>query len=329
MNFNRKLAILTLAVMLFTLTACQNDDKIEAQRTTDNIIHVVTTLFPQYDFARTLGNEDVDVSLLLPPGVESHSFEPTPQDVLAILNSDIFIYTSLEMEPWVSEVLKNVDETKTTVIDASVGIDMIASDHEHEDDHDLVEEHDEDHSEDAVDPHYWLDPNNAIHMVKTISEALIQKLPSQETQIKARQNTLINALENLDADIIRAFENTDSKTILTGGHFAFGYFAHRYGLESQSPYAGFSPDAEPTPQRIAALMKTIKETKAKAIYYEELIDPRVAKIISEETGVKMLLLHGAHNLSKQEIEEGVTYIEIMEGNLERLKEGLGYHESTN
>ena len=119
---------------------------------------------------------------------------------------------------------------------------------------------------------------------------------------------------------------TESKTILSGGHFAFGYFAHQYGLDHLSPYAGFSANAEPTPQRITELIRTIKETNAKAIFYEELVDPKVTKVIVGETGIPMLLLHGTHNVSKEDLDSGKTYFDFMYENLENLKVGLGYND---
>ena len=183
-----------------------------------------------------------------------------------------------------------------------------------------------DHEEGEYDPHYWLDPINGLIMTESIKEALIEAMPENRAIFEANAAELVSALESLDRDFITAFEKTQSKTILSGGHFAFGYFAKRYGLDNMSPYVGFSPDAEPTPRRIADLIDTIESTKAKAIFYEELIDPRVATIISQEAGVEMLLLHGAHNISKDEITGGISYIEIMKGNLERLKIGLGYVE---
>ena len=130
----------------------------------------------------------------------------------------------------------------------------------------------------------------------------------------------------MDKKFVETFSKVKHKTIIHGGHFAFGYFAKRYGLEYISPYDGFSPNAEPTPKKISELMNNMKSLGLNVIYYEELIDPKVAKIISEETGGKMLLLHGAHNISKEELESGISYIEIMESNLDRLKEGLGYDE---
>jgi len=289
-------------------------------------ISIITSLFPQYDFAKTIAGDFADVSLILPPGIESHSYEPTPKDIIKITESDLFIYTNEIMEPWAHSLIENIETDKTKVVDLSIGIELLANSHSHEEGDHEHEEGEEVHEEGEYDPHYWLDPQNAIIMVSTIRDALIEVLPAEAEVFNANAQILLDELQSLDTEIAAVIEKTDSKTILSGGHFAFGYFAHRYGLENLSPYVGFSPDAEPTPQRIAELIDTISETGAKAIFYEELIDPRVAKVISDEADVEMLLLHGAHNVSKDEIESGITYIEIMKGNLERLKIGLGYHE---
>lgn len=341
---SKKMVLMTLLLtLILVLSGCQVNgsqnetdnngitgagDALENNKEEVTQLNVVTTLFPQYDFTKEIGGENVDVTLIIPPGVEPHAFEPTPQDVLKMLDADVLIYTSAEMEPWITSVLETLDPSKTLVVDASVGVDMIASDHDdadHEEDADHEDHEDEhDHDHEGTDPHYWLDPNNAIIMVSNIEVALSKKLPEQATLFSENASKLTHDLETLDQAIVEAVERFDSKTILSGGHFAFGYFAHRYGLENVSPYEGFSPDAEPTPQKIAQLIDTISSTKAKAIYYEELIDPRVAKVISDETGVEMLLLHAAHNISKEELSKGTTYLEIMYGNLERLKEGLGY-----
>ncbi len=338
-NKHRKKTVLLVILLTFimVLSGCQTNNS-QSETNNKNItdtsnsiennteestqLNIVTTLFPQYDFSRTIGGNAVNVTLIIPPGVEPHAFEPTPQDVLKMLDADILIYTSAEMEPWITSVLETLDPSKTLVIDASVGVEMLASDHNHEEDADHEEEAHDDNE--GVDPHYWLDPNNAIIMVNSIESALSEKLPEEQIIFVENASKLKNDLESLDQAIVESVARFESKTILSGGHFAFGYFAHRYGLENVSPYEGFSPDAEPTPQKIAQLIDTISSTKAKAIYYEELIDPRVAKVISDETGVEMLLLHAAHNISKEELSNGTTYLEIMYGNLERLKEGLGY-----
>ena len=293
-------------------------DDISNEEEAQEKISVVATLFPQYDFARRIGGGNVEVRYLLPTGTEAHSYEPTPQDMVSLLTADVFLYTGDFMEPWTKNIVENLKEEDVLVIDLSQGIPLLtADDHDHDDDHD------DDHGDEAVDPHYWTDPNMAIIMVKTIGGALSQADPDNAEQYKNEEAALIEDLMTLDSDIREALSRTKSKTILSGGHFAFGYFARQYGLEHMSPYAGFSPNAEPTPQRITALIQTIEETGANAIYHEELIDPKVAQVIVDETGVKLMLLHGAHNISKEELDSGKTYIEIMYDNLENLKEGLG------
>lgn len=302
-------------------------------------IEIIATLFPQYDFARAVGGEYVNVTLLLPPGVEAHSYEPTPQDVAKIEKSDLFIYTGPFMEPWAEKMISTTEKTDKQVANVSENVTLLKSeDHDHHDtdlhesgenhdadehdDHDVDEHDDHDHGE--YDPHIWLDPNNAIIMVQDILDHLVAIDPDHQAIYEANAADYIEKLKTLDNDIKEARKGFKSNVIIYGGHFAFGYFAHAYDLEYVSPYSGFAPDAEPTPQKIAEMIDVMDEAHSKAIFYEELIDPRVARVISEETGAEMLLLHGAHNVSKDELSSGVTYVEIMYQNLERLKEGLGY-----
>lgn len=313
-----------LYVGLFFVTGCVRQTSDPIVDSTQSIketyqLKIIASLFPHYDFARAIAGDFAEVTLILPPGIESHAYEPTPKDIIKITEADLFLYTSETMEPWAQSLIQSIDLNHTRVLDMSVGIDLMAANHEASINEGV-------HEEGEYDPHYWLDPQNAIIMVESIKEALIDAMPEQKALFEANASALIMSLEALDQDFSSAFEKTQSKTILSGGHFAFGYFAKRYGLENLSPYVGFSPDAEPTPKRIANLINTIEQTKAKGIFYEELIDPRVATIISEEAGVQMLLLHGAHNISKDELKSGITYIDIMKGNLERLKIGLGYVE---
>lgn len=315
--------ILSLLSLVVLMTGCTSQTADASDASNEGKLIIVTSLFPHYNFAQTIAGDYAEVTLLLPPGTEAHTYEPTPKEIIKITESDLFLYTSEVMEPWAYALIETVDESQTTIIDMSTGIEPMASNHNDEETEAASET---DHEEGEVDPHYWLDPTNAQIMVETIQAALIEKMPEQKAYFEANAKVLLSELEALDREFVDTFEKTESKTILSGGHFAFGYFAKRYGLENMSPYVGFSPDAEPTSKRIVELIETIKVTKAKAIFYEELIDPRVAKIISEEAGVEMLLLHGAHNLSKDELEGGTTYIQIMKGNLERLKIGLGYVE---
>ncbi|MGE4384992.1 MAG: metal ABC transporter solute-binding protein, Zn/Mn family [Endomicrobiaceae bacterium] len=300
-----------------------------AKGTTTGKVEVITTLFPTYDFVRQIGKDKVNVHLLLPPGVEPHTFEPKPQDIVKINRADIFVYTGKYMEPWVEELLQGIPNKNLEIVDASTGISLIS---EKDDDNDGHEEHGE-HSEHhdnkehhhhhaGKDPHIWLDFDNDKIMVDTIVKALCEKDSDNKDFYMKNAEEYKNKLTDLDKRFKETLSTAKHRTIIYGGHFAFGYFAKRYGLEHDSPYEGFSPNAEPSPKVLGELIKKLKASGIKYIYYEELLDPKVARTISEATGAKLELLHGAHNVSKSELEKGITFISIMENNLKKLKEGL-------
>jgi zinc transport system substrate-binding protein len=302
--------ILTLIVGLtLVLNGCT------PTQTDNNKITVITSLFPQYDFVRQIAQDKVNVTLLLPAGVEPHSFEPTPQTIVTIGNADIFVYTNAMMEPWIEKVIDNVKQDNLLIVESSLGIEYIEHQEEEE-----FEEEEEDHEE--LDPHVWLDPMNAKIMAQNILDALITADPENAEFYKANAAALFIELDELKADYDEVFLDPTHKTIIYGGHFAFGYLANRYGLEILSPYTGFSPNAEPTPQAIIELIDRMTELNIKTIYYQELIDPKTARVIAEQTGAKMVLLHGAHNVTTEELQSGVTYVSIMRENAQKLREGF-------
>lgn len=280
-------------------------------------LEVITTLFPTYDFARQIGKDRLNVSLLLPPGVEAHAFEPRPADIVKLNHADIFVFTGKYMEPWVEKMLKGVNQ-KLTVVDTSQGIELL-EDHD-EEHHDHKHEHDHEHS--GKDPHIWLDLANAQQMVMTIARALAEKDPTNKEFYEVNAREYNQQLANLDARFKTMLATAKYKNLIYGGHFTFGYFAKRYGLTHSSPYQGFSPNAEPRPKSLAKLIKMLKHSGMNSIYHEELLDPKVARTIAEETGAKLELLHGAHNISKEELQRGVTFLELMEANFNKLKVGL-------
>ena len=302
-----KKLIMSSLMFILLLTACisQNDNDYIAD---GNRIKILITIFPLYDFTREIIQDTSNLTLLLPPGIEIHSFEPTAKEILRITDADVFIFMGEELEPWVGKIASEFSELKA-VIDSSQGIALMENNEYNE-----------------KDPHIWLDPIYAMEIVENILDGLILADPENETAYKKNAEEFKEKIQKLNDDISTAMEKTKYNTIIYGGHFAFGYFARRYGLEYISPYHGFSPDSEPTPQNIANMIDVLNETESKYIYFEEMIEPRVAKIISAQTGAEMLLLHGVHNVTKQELNEGISYLQIMRDNLERLKLGLGYYE---
>jgi len=284
----------------------------------DRRLKIITTLFPLYDFTKTITGEKADVVLILPPGVEAHSFEPKAGDILRINSADMFIYTGKFMEPWAENLIKGIENKKLSIIDASSGIkfSIVHSDkHGHKRIHDAVADHSN------IDPHIWLDMSNVQIMIDNILAGLLKKDPVNRDYYKKNAEEYKAKIVELDERFKKNLDSCKKRIILHGGHFAFGYLARRYNLEYISAYRG-SPDAEPTPKLIAQMKKTIQEKSIKYIFYEEIINPRVAYVLERETGVGLLKLHGCHNITKEEMDRGVTFISLMEENLKNLKKGL-------
>jgi zinc transport system substrate-binding protein len=306
---------ITLFILLFVVPFTSADQKLK----------VVATIFPLYDFAREVGGDRIDASMLLPPGVEAHTFEPRPQDIVRLNKADVFLYTGQFMEPWAADLLKGVTNKGLVAVDTSTGISLMD---EEEHGEAQGEEHGEEppeghahHGHEGKDPHIWLDPVLAQTMVDTIAQAFSQKDPLNSAFYQANAESYKARLKDLDARFAATLSMCQIRTIIYAGHFAFGYFAKRYDLDHVSPYKGFSPDAEPAPKSIKEIIDTIKSVGSNTIYYEELIDPKVARMISGETGARLELLHGAHNVAKDKI-ASLSYLKIMEANLPKLKEGL-------
>jgi len=302
-------------------TACQRQ---EQQIGKAKQLNVVTTLFPLYDFTKNIAGDKVSVTLLLPPGVEAHSFEPKAGDMLRVNAADLFIFTGKFMEPWADGMLKGVDNKGLIVVDASTGITLIQGEDKHHDHgHGKGEQHGKEnhHDHGKIDPHLWLDFANAQKMVSNILEALVVKDPANKDFYTKNSDAFIAKLADLDRRYREAFVTCKKNIFVHGGHFAFNYLAKRYNIQYIAAYHG-SPDSEPTPKRLITLKKKMQQNNIQYVYYEELITPRVAEVLAKETGATLLKLHGAHNISKEEFEKGVSFLSLMEGNLKNLKAGL-------
>lgn len=280
---------------------------------------VVTTLFPLYDFVRAIGGDKVDVSLLLPPGVEAHSFEPKPEDALRTAKADLFIFTNSYMEPWAVSFVKGLNSGTITLVDSSAGVTFLKAgvdeekeEHAHGGDH---------HHGGGMDPHIWLDFGNAQIMVANIAAGMEAKDPVNREYYRANADAYRAELKKLDAEYKAGFSSCGKKTFLHGGHYAFGYLAKRYGLQYESASA-VNADAEPTPAKLMALVKQVRAKGLKYVFSEELLSPRVSEMIAKESGASVLLLHGAHNISKSDFEHGATFLALMRNNLTSLKTGL-------
>lgn len=309
-------------------------------------LKVVTTIFPQYDFVREIAGEGVELSMLLPPGSESHSYEPTPQDIIKIQESDLFIYVGGESDEWVDRILSSMENADLKKIALMECVDVVEeevvagmqedAEHSHshqEEEHEHSEEESHSHSEEEehshleeehveLDEHVWTSPKNAKKIVQQISNEL-QQLDSANAQ-KYAQNTenYINQLEEIDSAFEEVVKNSTKKTMVFGDRFPLRYFADAYGLTYYAAFPGCSSETEASAKTVAFLIDKVKEEKIPAVFHIEFSNEQIADAISEATGVKKLLFHSCHNVSPDEIRNGTSYIDLMKKNVETLKEAL-------
>lgn len=312
-------ACLLLVSSLAALAGCSGQPEGSNGSTTPSTgkLTIMTTLFPQYDFARQVAGEHAEVSLLLPLGMESHSYEPTPADVVQIGKSDLFIYTGNYMEGWVSGILDNAASDSLTVLDVSKGIEL---DVEGEDGHD---HHANDGHQHEYDPHIWTSPVLAKQMVENIAQTLCYIDPEHAADYQANARAYQEKLDALDGEIRQVVADGQRKKVFFGGTFPFHYFFEEYGLEYEAAYDSCSGETEPSAGVVAHMIEEMRQENIPVIYHEELVDPKIARSIADETGASMLLFHSCHNVSRDDFERGVTYLELMHQNAENLKQGLG------
>jgi len=286
---------------------------------------VVTTIFPLYDFAKNIGQDKVEVSLLLPYGVKTHSFEPKPSDIVKINESDLFVYTGKFMEPWAEDIIKGVTNKNVAFVDSSFGIEMM---NEAEEAHEVENEGEQEehgHEHDGVDPHIWLDFKNNKIMVDSLTKAFAEKDPANADFYQKNAEDYKNKLAHLDDKYKSALINCKSPEIVYGGHYAFGYLANRYNLKYLAAQ-GLAPDSEPTANDLVKLVEQVKKNNIKYIFYEEMTTPKIAETIANETNAQMLLLNAAHNVTKEDMNNNISFLSIMEENLANLKIGLSCSE---
>lgn len=329
----KKVLIRMIAVVFLLVLAagCGSDPEKDVPAVKDeksDKLQVVATLFPQYDFARQIAGDKAEVTLLLPPGVDSHSYEPTPSDIIKINKSDLFLYTGDSMEAWSQRIIDGMRESgsDSTVLDVSQGIDLVSAEeiereHHHDEEEAEGEEHEHEH-EHLYDPHIWTDPLQAKVMAASIRDALCRVDPVNAEYYQENAAKYSAELAELDAAFKTIVKNGKRNEILFGSRFALFYLTNRYGLNYEAAFDSCSSETEPSARTVAGLIEKIREEKIPVIYYAEIEDPKVARAISAETGAKLLLFHSCHNVTKEELESGATYLSLMKQNGENLKEGL-------
>ncbi len=311
----RKKSVLLTLLLFLAVFGCHRQE----QKPPGDLL-VVTTLFPLYDFARTIGGDKAQVTMLLPPGVEPHTFEPRPDDMVRISQAGLFIYTNPYMEPWAEKVAKGIESKSLRIIDAGRLVHYASVISEDEDHHEAIGRGMHDHK--GMDPHIWLDFKNASLMVDSILEGFVTSNAVNADLYRKNAEKLKVRLADLDQRYKNGLSSCVTRKLLHGGHYTFGYLAKRYNLDYYA-LSGVSSDAEPSASQMVKLVKEIRSSGAKYLFAEELLSPRLTETLAKEAEVGVLMLHGAHNLSRDDLTRGVTFFDLMERNLERLQKGLG------
>ena len=316
MKLKRKLlAVITAAATVFSLCACSSES---GYSTSDSgKLKIISTVFPPYDLARQIAGDNAEISILLPPGSEIHNYEPSAKDMIAIRNCDIFLYIGGENEQWADRLINSYDTENVTAVKL---IDYVPTLSEDEDEHDHDHDHDHDHEhEHETDEHIWTSPKNAQLMLSSVYDAICKVDPSNKQTYTKNKDAYAKQLSDLDDAYRSAVDNAKNKTIVLADKFPFRYLAHEYGLEFSAAFAACSDESEPGVSTMIKLTKTIKENNIPAVYYLEFSSTKIADTLCDETGATKLMLHSCHNVSKQDIENNVSYVDLMKQNLENLK----------
>lgn len=283
----------------------------------DGRLQVVATVFPAYDFARACAGDLAEVTLLLPPGMESHSYEPTPSDILAVQSCDLFLCLGGESDAWVDTILSAVEPSGRVLRMVDCVELLEEEDHDHHDH--------EDHGPGEVvgmDEHVWTSPRNAAAITRAIGEALAEIDGAHADTYRSGADDYARKLEVLDQEFQTFFEGCNHPVMVFGDRFPLLYFAQRYGLEHYAAFPGCATQTEPSAATVAFLTEKVQSEQISTVWYIEFSNHLVADSIAEAAGARTALFHTCHNVTKEELDSGATYLSLMKENLERLRQEL-------
>ena len=300
-------------------------------------LNVITTIFPQFDFVRNIAGDRVNLTMLLTPGAESHSFEPSPRELIAIQNSDLFIH--IGGEPWVERALNSINTKNTNIFAMKDKVVLLKVELvEGMEDLGIFEQPrrgifarlfpflSQQETEPPCiiihDKHIWLSPENAALIVQAITDTLSRLDPKNAYFFRKNAAAYIAQLEELDARFREITVGAKRNTIIFSDRFPFVYLTRRYGLNHFAAFPICGTQGDPSAATIAFLINKIRAEQIPVIFHIELSNERIADTISRETGARKLLLHSLHNLSRQDFESGLGYLDFMHRNAENLREAL-------
>lgn len=298
---NKKfLYIVLLTIFAVVMTGCGSNASSKA-KLVQGKVNVVTSFYPLYEFAQSIGGDYVNAINLVPAGVEPHDWSPKSKDIKNMTGAQVFVYQGAGFEGWVKDFLGSLPAGSTLkVVEASNGANLIKTSE----------------NKDEFDPHAWLSPLNAVKMANNIKIALINADPAHKDVFEQNYTKYAAKLTDLDARYKKELAQTTKKEIAVS-HHAFAYLCRDYGL-TQMSIMGLSPDAEPTAQDLKKMNEFLKEHQLKYIFFEELVSDKLAKTLAKDANVDTMVLNPIEGLTEEQMKAGENYISIMDKNLKNL-----------
>lgn len=312
-KMKRVISVFLLLISIFLFTSC-------SQPTDSGKLKVVTTIFPVYDMAHYIGEDLVELSMMVAPGQDIHSYDPSADDIINAKKCDVLLYIGDAMESWVKDLqIEDNYDQYVVALSKDERISLESLDHHFEDEEHEDHEHHHDHD---VDMHIWTNPKYAIYMVEQIRDAFVTMDPVNAKKYEANALRYINELINITNSIEEIVSKAKRKTLYFGSPFAFYYFVREFGLEHFSIYDTCSIEVEPTIEKIIKMNTELKQYNVPVLYTKELLNDSIAKKVIEDTNAEICLLHSGHNVSIDDFNEGITFLKIWENNLVALERGL-------
>ncbi|MFN4214876.1 metal ABC transporter solute-binding protein, Zn/Mn family [Exiguobacterium sp.] len=331
---NKKLLTVAAAGTLL-LGGCANDGESGASEETNDQLTVYASTFALKSIAEEIGGDRVQVEMVIPPGADPHTYEPTSRQMTEIAKADLFLTVGHDLEPYVESMEKSLAGEEVAFIKTAENVTLLAADktvhvhgedehgheddeHGHEEDEHGHEEDDHGHSHGQYDPHVWLDPMNAVSMAEAVEASFAEQAPDYKDEFADRLSAFKEEAEALDAELQAAVDAGSKKQLLVT-HAAYGYLADRYGFE-QLPIAGLTPSEEPSQQ---ALKRVIEEARAHDlthIAFEDTVTPKVAEVVKNEIGAEAVTIYNLESVTKEQMEQ--SYFDLMRENVKALEIAL-------
>ncbi len=326
-------AALSFALFLGTVAGMAGCGSTESSEKDDGRLKVVATVFAEYDFLRNIAGDSIHLTMLMLPGADLHTFDPTPKDIRQVQEADLFVTVGGESDAWADKIISSVDSDRLqtlrlmdcvdSVVEEEITEGMGVAPHSHKDGY--GESHGEgSHENDGkeLDEHVWTSPKNAIQIVEKLCARLCRMDSKNRALYQKNTQAYIQKLKRLDAAFTEVVEGGKRREIIVADRFPFRYFADAYDLEYYAAFPGCSVQTGASAETVAFLIRKVREDGIPVVFHMELSSELMCNTVCDETGAKKAQLNAVHNISKRNFDKGVGYLELMQENVEALREAL-------